>query len=167
MISIRRYLASTKSRTLVDPMLFVDDIYRYALAKTVSREDAEDIAIEVAQQAPDKSDATEMRMYMIGMARRKIADHFRKKSSKAHSHPGTFQSSSTTIDQMIDVQRVLETVSDSHRECLILKYVTGLTSEEIAKIMDTNSEAVDSLLQRARKSFAIEWENMHGEPDAR
>jgi RNA polymerase sigma factor (sigma-70 family) len=74
---------------------------------------------------------------------------------------------SQPVETMIDVQRVLDTVSESHRECLILKYVAGLTSAEIGELMELNSEAVDSLLQRARKAFATEWEVMHGEDHER
>jgi RNA polymerase sigma factor (sigma-70 family) len=167
MISLRRYLVSSKSRSFVDPMHFVNDVYRYALARTGNKEDAEDMAIEVVQQAPARMKADELKPYMIGMARRKIADHFRHSARREGS--GVLPESSTggAIDQMIDVQRALDTVSETHRECLILKYVNGLTASEIALVLDTTPEAVDSLLQRARKAFANQWEIMHGEEDGR
>ena len=148
-------------------MHFVDDVYRYALARTGSKEDAEDIAIEVAQQTPTQLSREELRPYMIGMARRKVADYFRSAARRVENGALLEGLVATPIDTMIDVQRALETVSESHRECLILKYVNGLTSNEIGKLMALNSEAVDSLLQRARKAFANQWEIMHGEDHER
>ena len=165
MISLRRTFASKKDReTYADPMLFLNDVFRYALAKTASKEDAEDIAIEIAQQAPKTLKADELKPYMIGMARRKIANHFRHASRELEppSEPDELP-----VDEMLDVQRALDAIADNHRECLILKYVTGLSSAEIGVQLNLSSEAVDSLLQRARKAFATEWENMHGDDHAR
>ena len=165
MISIRHAFASKKDRaTFADPMLFVDDVYRYALARTNRQEDAEDIAIEVVQQSPKHLKPDELKPYMIGMARRKVADHFRH-ANRSIERPNI--PSETQIEAVLDVQRALETMSESHRECLILKYVTGLSSAEIGTQISLSSEAVDSLLQRARKAFAKEWEIMHGEDNAR
>ncbi|MEI8281517.1 MAG: hypothetical protein WCG75_03835, partial [Armatimonadota bacterium] len=129
MISIRRAFASKEDRaTYADPMMLVDDVYRYVLARTGSKEDAEDIAIEVVQQSPKHLIIEELKLYMIGMARRKVANHFRhaKRSVEPQTESKTFP-----LDEMLDVQRALDTVSDLHRECLILKYVTGLSSVEI------------------------------------
>jgi RNA polymerase sigma-70 factor (ECF subfamily) len=167
MISLRRYLVSSKNRSFVDPMHFVDDVYRYALARTGNKEDAEDMAIEVVQQAPAGMRTDELGPYMIGMARRKIADHFRHSGRREESGQLPELRTEVAVDQMIDIQRALDTVSDSHRECLILKYVNGMTSIEIALVMEITPEAVDSLLQRARKAFASQWEIMHGEEDGR
>ena len=165
MISIRRAFASKKDRAaFADPMLLVDDVYRYALARTGSKEDAEDIAIEVVQQSPKHLTAEELRPYMIGMTRRKVADHFRH--VKRSLGPQT-ESKAFPIDEILDVQSALNTMSDNHRECLILKYVTGLSSIEIATQLNLSPEAVDSLLQRARKAFAKEWEIMHGDENGR
>lgn len=166
MISLRRYLVSAKSRANADPMRFVDDVYRYSLARTGSKEDAEDIAIEIAQQAPTDLSAEDLKPYMIGMARRKVADYFRDQARRIEPDFESV-SRSGSVDQMIDVQRALDTVSESHRECLILKYVNGLSSREIGSLLDLSVEAVDSLLQRAKKAFAKEWESMHGEEDGR
>lgn len=148
-------------------MRFVDDVYRYALARTGNKEDAEDIAIEVVHQAPAGMRTDELKPYMIGMARRKIADHFRHSARREETSVLPELGANFAVEQMIDVQRALDTVSESHRECLILKYVNGLTANEIGLVMDISSDAVDSLLQRARKSFANQWEIMHGEEDER
>ncbi|MBS1702640.1 MAG: RNA polymerase sigma factor [Armatimonadetes bacterium] len=161
MISIRRYFAQAKSE-VVDPYGFIDDVYRYALARTGSKEDAEDIAIEVVQHTPKRMLAAELRPYMIGMARRKVADFHRRADRPTMVDAGVFL---PAFDQSIDVHRALERLTDNHREALILKYVNGFSSAEIGSVMSLTSEAVDSLLQRARKSFVSEWNDMHGEEE--
>lgn len=167
MISLRRYLVSAKSRSLADPMQFVDDVYRYTLACTGNKEDAEDIAIEVAQQAPATLTGSELKPYMIGMAKRKIANYFRDPHRRVEIGISPNTLVGIDADSMIDVQLALDTISDSHRECLILKYVSGLTSDEIGKLMNLSGSAIDSLLQRARKAFASQWESMHGDENER
>jgi RNA polymerase sigma factor (sigma-70 family) len=167
MISLRHFLVSAKNRSIADPMQFVDDVYRYALARTGNKEDAEDIAIEVAQQAPGELTAGDLKPYMVGMARRKVADYFRDPSRRVETGSLPVGSLSSSLDSMMDVQRALDSVSESHRDCLILKYVNGRTSDEIGKLMDISGSAVDSLLQRARKAFANQWEIMHGDEDER
>ena len=111
--------------------------------------------------------AEELKPYMIGMARRKVADHFRHTARREESGSLPELQTEIAIDQMIDVQHALDAVSESHRDCLILKYVNGLSASEIAAVMDITPDAVDSLLQRARKAFANQWEIMHGEEDER
>ncbi len=70
-------------------MLLVDDVYRYALARTGSKEDAEDTAIEVVQQSPKHLTIEELKPYWAPLQtvtrkwatwrkRKKSANGFRK-----------------------------------------------------------------------------------------
>jgi len=146
------------TRRGADPMDHIDDVFRYAMARINNREDAEDIAIEIVQALPNPCNRRDLRIYMVGMARRKIADHFRRKK---HAEPITSYEPSGRFDLAADnlavVANVLESLSDDHREVLVLKYVVGMTSAEIGEILEKRSDAVDSLLQRARACFANEW----------
>ena len=108
MISLRQFLVSSKNRSFVDPMRFVDDVYRYALARTGNKEDAEDITIEVVHQAPARLSGDDLKPYMIGMARRKIADHFRHSARREESGVLPELGANFAVEQMIDVQRALE-----------------------------------------------------------
>ena len=60
-----------------DPAIYLDDVYRYARARLRSREDAEDVAIEVVQELPTPCRRKDLLVYMIGMARRKVAGRLR------------------------------------------------------------------------------------------
>ena len=66
------------TRRGVDPMDFLDDVFRYSYARLGQREEAEDVAIEVVQALPNPCKRRDLRVYMLGMARRKIADRFRR-----------------------------------------------------------------------------------------
>lgn len=75
-----------------DPLKYLDDVLRYAFARLGSREEAEDVAMEVFQaafrfrsQLPKRKDP---RLYLIGITRRKIADHLRRQVREVLAHAG-------------------------------------------------------------------------------
>ncbi len=141
-----------------DPMIYIDDVFRYAMARLRNREDAEDIACEVVQSLPNPCNRRELRIYMLGVARRKIADHRRRDPEPPNrldvdpSHRFDSQS-----DHAAMVESVLGRLSEDHREVLNLKYIVGLSCAEIGSLLGRKSVAIDSLLQRARAAFGAEW----------
>jgi RNA polymerase sigma-70 factor (ECF subfamily) len=137
-----------------DPSKYLDDVFRYAMSRLNQREDAEDIAIEVVQALPNPCSRRDLKLYMIGMARRKVADRLRTRKTSSlrdEADPDRFDAQSNLA---ADVSRTMIQLSDLHREVLTLKYIAGLSSREIASILDKSPEAIDSLLQRARQEFA-------------
>ena len=75
-----------------DPLKYLDDVLRYAFARLGSREEAEDVAMEVFQaafrfqsQLPKRKDP---RLYLIGITRRKITDHLRRQVREVLAHAG-------------------------------------------------------------------------------
>ena len=150
-----------------DPMRYLDDVFRYAMARLGQREEAEDIAIEVVHAMPNPCFRRDLRLYMIGVARRKVADHLRnprwrdRAGLEVRERPD--HARDVSRDEAILVDEALHKLSPEHREVLVLKYVIGLTSAEIAKSLGKQSPAVDSLLQRARDSFAKAWESPSSE----
>lgn len=147
-----------------DPARYLDDVYRYARACLGSREDAEDLACEVVQSLPSKCRRRDLRVYMIGMARRKVADRLRHRlDTVAIQEPdlvGRFDESS---DQSTLVGAVMAKLTGDQREALTMKYVVGLSSAEVGAALGRNAEAVDSLLQRGRAAFAREWNALTSE----
>ena len=145
-----------------NPMVYLDDTFRYAYARLRQREDAEDIAIEVVQALPNPCNRRDLRIYMIGMARRKVADRLRKSRPEltVREHEVRFDG---FADDAAIVSIVMGELSDEHREALIMKYVIGLSSTEIGALTGKNSAAVDSTLQRARAAFVRQWEQQGNE----
>jgi RNA polymerase sigma-70 factor (ECF subfamily) len=59
----------------------------------------------------------------------------------------------TAVDRRLDVMAVLKTLSDPHREVLVLREIRGLSYEEIAQVLDVPRGTVESRLSRARAEF--------------
>lgn len=147
-----------------DPAIYLDDVYRYARSRLRSREDAEDIACEVVQALPSPCRRRDLRIYMIGMARRKVADKLRRdRDSVEICDADLVVRFDDASDDTALVDQVLAKLREDQREALTLKYVVGLTSEEVGAALRRSTEAVDSLLQRGRAAFAREWNALSSE----
>jgi len=139
-------------------MAYHKEVFRYAMARLGSREDAEDVAIEVVQALPNPCFKQDLRIYMLGMARRKAISLLRRKRASVEIRD---REATTSFDERSDqaamVGQILGGMSEEHRDVLTLKYMAGLTSVEIGRITGKRSDAVDSMLQRAREAFAQAW----------
>lgn len=63
-----------------------------------------------------------------------------------------------------NIKRVLDRLSDVHKNLLLLKYDMDLSYEKIGVLLDMNEATVKTYLYRARKAFQKEWrdENERG-----
>jgi len=147
-----------------DPLVFLDDVVRYAFARLGSREEAEDVAMEVFQAAfrfrselPKKADAS---LYLIGITRRKIADQLRSRQKQRGSRtvsledPSLKEVGSEPNEGLFQLIEALKTLPELQRDVLILKYLLGFSTVEVAKVIRKSPKAANSLLQRARESLA-------------
>lgn len=141
-----------------NPMAYIDDVFRYAYARTGSREEAEDIAIKVVQALPNPCRRENLRTYMVGMAQRKVADYFRK-HRRAELQTEETHDPTGSLDTVASVGMALDQLSQEHREVLILRFIVGLSSQETGSTLRKSAEAVDSLVQRAKAQFIGCWED--------
>ena len=147
-----------------DPMVYLDDVFRYAALRLGQREDAEDLAIEVVQALPNPCSKSNLKLYMLGMARRKVADRLRRNRPTVEiQETDAGHRFDLVIDEVQMVGAAMKQLSPDHREALTLKYVIGLTSGEIGRLTNKKPEAVDSLLQRARSAFELAWKDLTSE----
>lgn len=147
-----------KARTGEDPMVYLDDVFRYAMARLGNREDAEDVAIEVVQALPNPCFRRDLRIYMFGVARRKAIDRQRRSRPAVEVREGDAMVRFDSVsDHHAMVATVMQELTADHREVLTLKYIAGLTSAEIGKVTGKRADAIDSMLQRARDAFAKKW----------
>jgi len=147
--------------------LYLDDVYRYCTRRLARREDAEDACAETFAAAfegwPRFRGEVEVRLWLLGIARRKVADALRKQArrreielapdfdapdaSPHHSPPSAWQ----RAENRQAMRRLLTNLKDPQREALLLKYVEELSVEQIAVVMGRSKASVNSLLQRARE----------------
>jgi RNA polymerase sigma factor (sigma-70 family) len=133
------------------------------------RSSCEDLNQEVWLQAiscierfdPDKG---ELRDWLFGIARRRVALHFRRLTVANASLVGDFADEIELADNalllpaeiMERVERLqlvraaFTAIPQSHQHVLREKYIDGRSVQEIAAAMKTTAKAVESLLSRAR-----------------
>lgn len=140
--------------------LFSGEIWRYVASQISRKEDAEDVVMEVfaaAFAAFHKVErADDQRLWLLAVARKKVADTIRRKYRRAetsyadhHDTPGA----SMFDETQIATQTALAKLPEVERQVLILKYVNGLSTDEVGVVIRRSSAATNSLLQRARQNM--------------
>lgn len=155
---------------------YLRDVFEYVARRISDREEAEDITAEVFAAAfsalPRFRHECSPRVWLLGIARRRIVNSLRRgkhrPSSLSQFHDtadelaGLLEANapqsdgpSTTLERYEArqaIRQILEGLKEDQREALLLKYVEGLSMREIALVMKRSPQAVNSLLQRARKT---------------
>lgn len=130
-------------------------VYRYVLALTRSREDAEDITAEVFERAlrawtrePDRVEA-----WLLLTARRIATDRWRRTRRLLRRlprlHETTVLEPATQVEFWTWFDALSEVLTDHQREVLVLRYHRELTDADIATIMGLSPSGVRSLVARA------------------
>jgi RNA polymerase sigma-70 factor (ECF subfamily) len=70
------------------------------------------------------------------------------------------------MENVLDVQRVLDALSERNRQALVLREYEGMSTREIGEIMGLSRSAVKSVLFRAREEFRRSYRDLIGEPPA-
>lgn len=140
--------------------LFSDEIWRFASSQLPRREDAEDVAMEVFAAAFSHFDklgrVDDQRLWLFAVARKKVAGHLRKKYRRAEMPLSELETSATSpaeSDLQVAVRSGIGSLQRPHAEALVLKYVNGLSTEEVSRVIRKSLPATNSLLQRARAAF--------------
>ena len=149
------------------------DVYGYLLDRCQDRHTAEDLASETflaAVRAANEPSGVEPSVpWLIGVARHKLADHWRRRARDDRLLDQL--SDAPSIDDPWDVRLspleaadVLARLGDHHRVALTFRYVDGLSVPEVADLLDRSVRATEALLVRARLAFRKLYEK--GEADA-
>jgi RNA polymerase sigma-70 factor (ECF subfamily) len=146
-------------------------IYRYVYRKVGNREDAEDLTSQIFMKAFRSIEYTRSpqstRNFLFQVARTIIADYWRVHyrlsmnslevlletgwEGPAEKEDEPFELSSSTADY---VQRILQALSERHREVLACRFLLGLSIRETAVRMGVTEGNVKTLQFRALKSAA-------------
>lgn len=148
----------------------ISTLWRYVAARMGSGNihAAEDIVSEVmltlARKPPDidKSEGT-LASWLLGVARNKVADHFRQKQSRKnlavywsehHSHLDSVEQHDSSVEF------ALNQLSNDATLVLLWKYADGMSVREIATRLGKTEKAVESMLFRARNSFKAAYRHL-------
>lgn len=138
--------------------LYLDDVWRYVSSRLDRTEDAEDVTMEVMSAAfrriQDGVIVGDHRVWLLTIAKNKVSDCLRHKYRRREAPLALADEQGTQMRlERFAVNEILDKMSEEHSQALVMKYVNGLSTEEIALVLNKSAEATNSLLQRARQTF--------------
>jgi len=158
----------------------VDDVYRYLRARCGNRAVAEDLTADtflaaVGQIQRDAVDEVTI-AWLIGIARHKLVDHWRRLERRPRTTPlvdtdashDAVQNGEEVWNAVIDrahVDAVMAELGEHHRSALVLRYFDGLPVPEVADQLGRTVHATETLLVRARRQFRTIYERNEGGPE--
>jgi RNA polymerase sigma-70 factor (ECF subfamily) len=155
-----------------------DWIYPFVRYRLLPRTDAvEDLMQEVLISAwknlPKFRGDAGLRAWVLGIARHKVEDYYRKRIREAESEDEDIDTSEPTIVSQIQerletavdherVHRTLAQLSEAYGLALIWRYRDGKSLREMGQLTGKSEKAMERLLARARESFRKRWND--GQP---
>jgi RNA polymerase sigma-70 factor (ECF subfamily) len=141
--------------------LFSTPVWRFVSSQLPRREDAEDVVMEVFASAFSSfgslERATDQRLWLLGVARHKVADARRKRYQRAEQPyeeaVAAPETAAPTDELRLAMRTALDTLPSDQSQALVLKYVNGLSTEEVSAVLRKSLQATNSLLQRGRESM--------------
>jgi RNA polymerase sigma-70 factor (ECF subfamily) len=152
------------------------EVYGYLLRRSGRVEVAEELtaetflaaAAEVRRLRPAAVDVP----WLIGVARHKLADHWRRQARARRSLPvlAADPGVDDPWDAEIDGLRARETLTalaPQHRAALTLRYLDDLPVADVAAALDRSLHATEALLVRSRAAFRAHYARTEGTEDGR
>ncbi len=160
---------------VTDAMLYqryAPTIFAYLLNQTASREDAEDLLLEVFLAAMERDNLsnlneTEQRAWLWAVAHHKAVDHFRRLTRHPSIQLRLVAESLYDNEQLEPEQALLkrealaelistvQALPEQQQEVLRLRFGHGLAFGEIALILKKRESAVRMLLSRTLKTLRV------------
>ena len=154
--------------------LHADAVYRFVYHRLDRREALDDLVQEVFLAAwkalPRFRGESEIRTWLLGIARHKISDYYRQKLQGLHLVEGQDDDRPENmallpdIEERLDRQRleartrqVLSALPDQYRAVLMWRYWDQRSLAEMAAITGNTEKSIERLLDRARRLFRSRW----------
>jgi RNA polymerase sigma-70 factor (ECF subfamily) len=141
----------------------VPEVYGYFLHRCSDSATAEDLTSETFLAAVrNLEDGRPVPLdipWVIGVARHKLADHWRRRAREDRLQDALEQDPELENDpwdvrlDQVRATEVLAALGPHHRLALTLRYVDGLPVAEVAELLGRTPNATEALLVRARKAY--------------
>lgn len=138
-------------------------IYKYVFVRVGNNKElAEDITQDVFLKAwhsrdtfdPSKSSA---KTWLFVIARNKIVDHYRQNNpnteTEVDSAPVLGSHEDQAMDMNVSLQQCIKKLSTAEQELINLKYITGLSIQEVSQIINKEESATKVACFRALKKL--------------
>jgi RNA polymerase sigma-70 factor (ECF subfamily) len=150
----------------------VPEVYGYFLHRCRDAATAEDLTSETflaAVRNLDEGRPAPLDVpWVIGVARHKLADHWRRRAREDRLQDALEQEHEPKDDpwdvhlDQLRASEVLTALGPHHRLALTLRYVDGLPVAEVADLLGRTPNATEALLVRARRAFRRVYEEGGG-----
>lgn len=155
---------------------YVERVYRFVYFRVTDTMVAEDITSQVFLKAWEHLDryqagGSPFLAWLYTIARNQVIDYYRTyKESVALDDIGPLPANGHTLDETIDGMDDLETMrnamqylTEEQQQVLTLKFIAGLSTQDIARMMKKREGAIRALQMRALQTLAklLEEEKTH------
>ncbi|MBI4137160.1 sigma-70 family RNA polymerase sigma factor [Candidatus Roizmanbacteria bacterium] len=142
-------------------MKYIDGIFRFLYIRTgYQQEEAEDLTEMVFYKAWEhisrfKGDGEHVKAWLFTIARNRLTDYYRayKKHTDVSEHLAdeSTKPEDTTYHLMLrdDIRRALQELTYDQKELISLKFIEGLSNQEIAQIIGKREDAIRQQQKRA------------------
>lgn len=147
---------------------YVDEVYRFVLHRVNDEQTAEDITSQVFLKAWDnlgryKARGLPFGAWLFQIARNTVIDHYRTRKetipfdADVLTQPDPAANVAKQVEKRLEgewLHSILVRLTDEQREVLTLKFINGLKTEEVAKVMGKRQGAIRALQMRALQALA-------------
>lgn len=154
-------------------------VYGFVYARLAGDEAAaadllQETLLEAVRSAEGYRGDAALTTWVCAIARRRLARHYERERRQEVARTGLRvihggdeaaepAAPDVDVERRDEVMRALRAMTPLHRQILVLKYLDGLSVEEIAVELDKGRVQVQSLLQRAREALRREVEGQRAE----
>lgn len=155
---------------------YFERVYRYIYFRVSDDQTAEDITSQVFLKAWENLSryrpSGHFLAWLYTIARNQVIDHYRtRKETVPLDEVGNLSAGSQAVDEQVQLRFELQAMRDAlqfltedQQQVLILKFIAGLDTHEIAKQMKKGEGAIRALQMRALQALAkyLETEKSYG-----
>ncbi len=166
---ISKILLRDRRTLLVFYRRYAPKLSRFIAGKVANQEDAQEVLQDTLyaflEAIRDFQGQSTVQTFLFSICQHKVVDYYRKKKFK-HAVFSQMPQLEAIISPLISpeeqldatlvkekIHSVMGRLLPRHRQILLLKYLDGLSVEEIAKHLAMTFKSVESQLFRARKAF--------------
>jgi RNA polymerase sigma-70 factor (ECF subfamily) len=145
----------------------IERIYRYVYFRVTDEQTAEDLTSQVFFKAWEnldrcKSTGAPFIAWLYTIARNAVIDYYRtRKNTVALEEASSLASEDLAPDEAIELQFETETLqlalqelTDDQKQVIVLKFIAGMSTDEIAEHLGKRAGAVRALQMRALQALA-------------
>lgn len=147
---------------------YIDEVYRFVFYRVNEEQTAEDLTSHVFLKAWDNLDRYEIRglpfkSWLFQIARNAVIDYYRTRKETvpleptAISKPDPAANVAKEVEQRLEsewLRGLLQHLTDDQKEVLTLKFIHGLSTKDVAKLLGKRQGAIRALQMRGLQALA-------------